>query len=259
MKKRILFFCFSAVFLWAQETPESVRRQTKAVESETAREKQLHDAEKKRHQEFVETGRKKVSMLNEQRNVLSKELDSLKAELARYSEARSKAVSTARWYESRKVKYQEALASVIDSLVPFLRADYPYRNGEAAENMTEIASQLRKGVIHADDALSRALEVLRERLQMGYSAEVWSGFLDAESKSYSGKFLRYGAVAGIFVSADGNDVFWLSRNEKGDYRWVSAGDNYLMRNALKESLRVAEGKSAPRLVKVPVSVPKGEK
>ena len=58
----------TGVIAQAQETVESVRRQIKAVEAETAREKSMHDAEKKRHAEFVEVGRKKVQNLSAQNN-----------------------------------------------------------------------------------------------------------------------------------------------------------------------------------------------
>lgn len=240
----------------AQETVESVRRQIKAVEAEAAREKNMHDAEKKRHAEFVEVGRKKVQALASQNKTLKAEIDSLKAELKHIAEVRQKTMGTVRWYESKKTKYNEAFANVIDSLLPVFESDFPYRNEETLNSVKEIAEQLHKGVIEADDALNRTLEVFYDRIRLGYTTEVWKGFLPVDARSVPGTFLRYGAVAAIFVSNDGNDVLWLSRSADGAYVWKNVSEDLAMRSALKDVMKVAEGKTAPRLVSIPVAFPK---
>ena len=248
--------CLAGVFSQAQETVESVRRQIKAVDAETAREKSMHDAEKKRHAEFVEVGRKKVQALASQNKTLKAEIDSLKAELKHIADVRQKTLGTVRWYESRKTKYNESFAKVIDSLLPVFESDFPYRNEETIRSVQEIADQLHKGVIEADDALNRTLEVFYDRIRLGYTTEVWKGFLQVDARSVPGTFLRYGAVAAIFVSNDGNDVLWLSRSANGAYVWNNVSDDLAMRSALKDVMKVAEGKTAPRLVTIPVAFPK---
>ena len=253
-----LFLCAAllAPAAFAQETVESVRRQIKAVEAETAREKSMHETEKKRHAEFVEVGRKKVQALATQNKTLKAEIDSLKAELSHLADVRQKTAGTVRWYEGRKVKYGEALAKVIDSLVPVFESDFPYRNEETVKSIQEIASQLHKGVIEADDGLNRTLEVFYDRIRLGYTTEVYKGFLQIDARSVPGTYLRYGAVASLFVSNDGNDVLWLSCNADGTYRWNNVSDNLTMRTVLKDVMKVAEGKTAPRLVTIPVAIPK---
>ncbi|WP_295098693.1 DUF3450 family protein [uncultured Fibrobacter sp.] len=248
--------CLAGVFSQAQETVESVRRQIKAVEAETAREKNMHDAEKKRHAEFVEVGRKKVQAISAQSKALKAEMDSLKVELKHISEIRQKTMGTIRWYESRKGKYNESFAKVIDSLVPVFESDFPYRNEETVKSVKEIAEQLHKGVIEADDALNRTLEVFYDRIRLGYTTEVWKGFLQVDTRNVPGTFLRYGAVASIFVSNDGNDVLWLARTADGGYVWNNVSDDLAMRTVLKDVMKVAEGKTAPRLVTIPVVFPK---
>ena len=256
LTKMFLCLCLAGVFSQAQETVESVRRQIKAVEAETAREKNLHDAEKKRHAEFVEVGRKKVQAISAQTKSLKAEMDSLKAELKHISEVRQKTMGTIRWYESRKAKYNESFAKVIDSLVPVFESDFPYRNEETVKSVKEIAEQLHKGVIEADDALNRTLEVFYERIRLGYTTEVWKGFLQVDARSVPGTYLRYGAVAAIFVSNDGSDVLWLARTADGGYAWKNVSDDLAMRTVLKDVMKVAEGKTAPRLVTIPVAFPK---
>ena len=104
LPKVLLCLGLTGVFAVAQETVESVRRQIKAVEAETAREKSMHDAEKKRHAEFVEVGRKKVQTLSAQNKSLKAEIDSLNVELKKISTARSKTNGSIRFYEGKKTK-----------------------------------------------------------------------------------------------------------------------------------------------------------
>lgn len=257
--KMLLCLGLACVIAGAQETVESVRRQIKAVEAETAREKSLHDAEKKRHAEFVEVGRKKVQAISSQTKFITAEIDSLKAELKHISDARQKTMGSIKWFESRKAKYNESLALVIDSLVPVFESDFPYRNDEVVSSVKEIADQLHKGVIEADDALNRTLEVFYDRIRLGYTTEVWKGFLQVDARNVPGTYLRYGAVASVFVGNDGNDVLWLSRTEDGGYVWKNVSDDLAMRAALKDVMKVAEGKTAPKLVTIPVALPKEAK
>lgn len=256
-----IFLCLSlaGVVSQAQETVESVRRQIKAVEAETAREKSLHDAEKKRHAEFVEVGRKKVQALASQNKTLKAEIDSLKAELQNLANVRQKSLGTVKYFENRRAKYGESLAMVIDSLIPVFESDFPYRNEETVKSVQEIANQLHKGLIEADDGLNRVLEVFYDRIRLGYTTEVYKGFLQVDARSVPGTYLRYGAVASIFVSNDGNDVLWLARTADGGYAWKNVSDNLAMRTVLKDVMKVAEGKTAPRLVSIPVTIPKEDK
>lgn len=259
LSKLCLCLCLTCVYAGAQETVESIRRQIKAVEAETAREKSLHDAEKKRHAEFVEVGRKKVQALAQQNKTLKAEIDSLKVEIKNLADARQKTTGTIKYFENRKAKYGTSLAKVIDSLAPVFESDFPYRNEEVVNSVKEIANQLSKGLIEADDGLSRTLEIFYDRIRLGYTTEVWKGFLQVDARSVAGTFMRYGAVAAIFVSNDGNDVLWLNRTENGGYVWKNVSDDLAMRTALKDVMKVAEGKTAPKLVTIPVALPKEAK
>lgn len=258
MKKFLpLFFLLSLGVTFAAETVDGVRRQIKAVNEETAREKKLHADEKKRHEDFIKSGRDKVVSLNNQKKSLRTEIETMKAELARLNEARNKSAGVAHWYEARKQKYAQDLAKVIEELVPYFEADFPYRATETAESLKEMASELRKGVIAPDDALGRVLEVFMERIRMGYTTESWDGYLtDAETgKQMQGKYFRYGAVAAIFESADQTEYYWLD-HVNGAYNWKKVPASLELRALVKDAFRVAEGKAAPHIVRVPVPAEK---
>ena len=258
MKKFLpLFFLLSLGVTFAAETVDGVRRQIKAVNEETAREKKLHADEKKRHEDFIKSGRDKVVSLNNQKKSLRTEIETMKAELARLNEARNKSAGVAHWYEARKQKYAQDLAKVIEELVPYFEADFPYRATETAESLKEMASELRKGVIAPDDALGRVLEVFMERIRMGYTTESWDGYLtDVETgKQMQGKYFRYGAVAAIFESADQTEYYWLD-HVNGAYNWKKVPASLELRAQVKDAFRVAEGKAAPHIVRVPVPAEK---
>ncbi len=254
MKKFLpLFFILSLGVTFAAETADGVRRQIKVVNEETAREKKLHADEKKRHEDFIKSGRDKVVSLNNQKKSLRSEIETMKAELARLNEARNKSLGVAHWYESRKQKYAQDLAKVIEGLAPYFEADFPYRATETSESFKEMASELRKGVIAPDDALGRVMEVFMERIRMGYTTEFWDGYLtDTETgKQMQGKYFRYGAVAAIFESADQTEYYWLD-HANGAYHWKKVPASLELRAKVKDAFRVAEGKAAPHIVRVPV-------
>lgn len=254
-----LLFSICVGFSLAAETVDGIRRQIQSVNDETAREKKLHAEEKKRHEDFVKSGREKVVSLNNQKKALRAEIDSMKAELSRLNDARDKSAGVARWYEGRKQKYAQDLSHVIENLAPYFEADFPYRESEAAESLKELATELRKGLISPDDALGRTMEVFMDRIRMGYTTETWDGFLNdpESSRQMQGKFFRFGAVAALFESSDQSEYYWLDRAD-GGYRWVKIPASIEIRAQVKDAFRVAEGKAAPHIVRIPVSARGGK-
>ena len=254
MKLVPLFLIFIFSFSFAQETVESIKKQIHAVGEETKREKALHESEKKRHADFISAGKSKVIALNTQMKSIRAEIDSMKAEISRLNDARKKASSASKFYENKKGKYAEQLSESILSLTSALETDFPYKNEESVQSLKEISEQLKKGIISTDDALGRTLELFTERIRLGYTTEVWNGFLNADARQISGSFLRYGAVSCIFISNDNNEFFILEKKDK-NYTWKNVSDDLNTRALLKEALKVAEGKTPPKLVLFPVSLP----
>jgi len=239
----------AASFLFAQETFSEIQRNIKTVKAETEREKILTQEDSKRHAAFVENAKQKTAVLETQEKELLKQADSLKAEIEKLKNARQKALGTARYYENRKIKYSEDLSKTIDSLALFVEMGFPHKNDYAAEALREISSQLKKSVIGPEAAFGRAWEVMLERISLSYTTETWNGNMELEGKSVAGKFFRYGTVTSIFISQNGEAVLWL--NSKSG-KWESAGENFTLRSALKETMRVAEGKTAPKLSLIPI-------
>jgi len=246
MRQAILLI-FAALPLFAQESVAEIQRNIKTVKAETEREKSLTEAEAKRHAAYVENAKQKTAIFEGQAKELAGQIDSLKAEIEKLKGARQKALGTARFFENRKTKYIEDLALAIDSLAIFVEHGFPHKNIETADALREISSQLKKNVISPEAAFGRAWEAMLERIRLGYTAETWNGNLEVEGKTIAGKFFRYGAIASIFISQNGETVLWLNSG-----KWESAGDNLTLRTILKETVRVADGKTAPKLTQIPI-------
>jgi hypothetical protein len=249
MRLPLLLLLIFASFLFAQENLSEIQRNIKTVKAETEREKTLMQEESKRHSAFVENAKQKTAVFETQEKELLKQVDSLKAEVENLKNARQKALGTARYYENRKVKYIEDLAKAIDSLSLFVESGFSHKNNEAAETLREISSQLKRDLISPEAAFGRAWEAMLERVRIGYTAETWSGNLEFENKTIAGKFFRYGMLSAIFISQNGETVLWL--NSKSG-KWESIDENLALRSALKETMRVAEGKAAPKLSLIPI-------
>jgi hypothetical protein len=243
----ILFTVSTCIF--AQESLAEIQRNIRAVNAETEREKNLMQTEAKRHADFLEASRQKREALEAQERALNGQIDSLKAEIEKLKWARQRAIGTARSFENRRAKYGEELANLIDSLALFAENGFLYKNAETAETFREISSQLKKSVISPEAAFGRAWEAMMERVRLGYTAETWNGHLEYEGRAIAGKFFRYGTIASIFLSQNGEIILWL--NAKSGL-WESTHENLALRSALRETMRVAEGKTAPKLSLIPV-------
>lgn len=240
--------------IFAQETLNEVRRQIQAVQRETAKEKELHQAENKRHTQFKENQQEKRRNIENQSQLLRSQMDSLRVEKESLAESARRANGQARLFQQRRERYQRELALYLDTLAKKLEADFPYKATESAVSLRESSAQLSSGIIGPEEALGRTLDLLLDRLQLGYGVEIWSGFHRDGARSIAGKFFRYGAIAAIFVSQDGNEVFFLHGNPHQGYKWEAVFD-FNRRALLKETLKVAEGKAAPRLVSLPFARP----
>jgi hypothetical protein len=245
----LIYILIAVSSLFAQESLAEINRNIKTVNAETEREKGLMQAEAKRHAAFVETAKHKIESFETQEKSLHSQIDSLKAEIEKLRSARQRAAGTARYFENRRTKYGEELAGSIDSLALFAEQGFPYKNAEAAASLREISSQLRKSIISPEAAFGRAWEAMMERVRLGYAAETWNGNLEFEGRAIAGKFFRYGFVSSIFISQSGDIVLWLN---VGNGKWESIGENLAVRSALRETMRVAEGKTAPKLSLIPV-------
>jgi hypothetical protein len=247
----VIMMVFMLNFLFAQQGVRELQRETKKVKEEGKRESALHAKEKERHQAFVKSSGTRLAGVKKQLQQVSNQTDSLRKEVERLRNKRRKLRNTTHWYQKQKENYALTLADRIDSLVPRLADDIPYKKAEHIEALKDIAAQLRRQSLTPEEALGRTWSLLLDRIALGYTAEHYPGYFDETGASLPGKYLRYGAIFTLFVSQDGEQVWYRTALSE---QWISAAKNLELRAQLKETLKIAEGKKAPELAELPFPV-----
>lgn len=250
----ILLLVFGSSTLYAQETIREIKREIKKVNQDSKREQSLHSKEAQKAQQFKATSADKLRRVSQQGAIIRAQTDSLKQELSRTQAARKKLKGGAYWFNKKKEDFGVLIAQRVDSIIPLIAKDYPYKIEETIKSLEDLSSQLKRNVISPEEGLGRLWDVLLNRIKMGYTAETYSGYLTINegSAGIAGKYLRYGAVFALFVSQDGEHVYYLDAGDGENYAWKSAGKDMELRLALKDALKVAEGKTAPRLAALPL-------
>lgn len=236
--------------LYAQEEGE-LNRQIRLVKEEIQREKALRQRENERDVAFQKTAKERLKRLQNERAIAVAQAESLQVELKRVDELRLKQRATARWYGKRHDDHRKFLARYVDSTVAFVQNDFPYNQEERLRSLKSLKELLEEGSISPEEGTDRLWGVWLSLLKLGGSVENWPGSLMSEQGELSGRYLRLGAVWMGFVSDDGRQLYLLSPADAG-WRWRPLHDESELRAALRQALKVSEGKRAPALVLLPI-------
>lgn len=236
--------------VWGQDEGD-LQRQIRLVKEEIQREEQLRQREQERDRLFAISAEERLKRLRTERAVAASQLDSLRSESARMELSRQKQRSTTRWYIKRHDDHRMFLVGLTDSVIAFVEQDFPYGKEERLRSLRSLREQLVAGTLTPEEGTDRLWAVLLNLLKVGGSVENWPGALATPEGELNGRFLRWGAVAMAFVSDNGREIRLLNRSG-GTWEWKSVGDDLPMRSALREALKMSEGKSAPALVLLPI-------
>ena len=184
--------------LFAQDEAE-LRRQLRLVQEEIDREQKLRQREQERDNTFAVSANERLKRLQSEKAVVKAQTDSLAAELRRLEAARTRQISTARWYAKRHDDHNRFLAGYADSLAELVKADFPYAREERLRSLEALKEQLSVGAISPEEGTDRLWSMLLAVLRSGSGAENWSGTLATPEGELSGKYLRLGAV---FMATD---------------------------------------------------------
>ena len=236
--------------LRAQDEGE-LKRQIRLVQEEIDREQKLRDREQERDNAFFASANERLKRLQGERAAVAAQTDSLAAELRRLEGARAKQLSTARWYAKRHDDHDKFLADYCDSLSALVESDFPFAKEERLRSVAALKEQLLAGSISPEEGTDRVWSTLMAVLKTGSGSENWSGTLATPSGELSGKYLRLGAVLLAFVSDDGRQI-QLAVRDGGEWTWRPVDEESETRGAIREALKVSEGKKAPGLVLLPL-------
>lgn len=242
--------------LHAQETLSSVQRELDRVEKEIEREKDLHKTDRKRASDFEGEKAAKLKALGDQIRLTQGKIDSLKGQLVRARGQKGAFKSQATLYLNKQKDFAKALSKAIRDRAAGLAKDFPYLREKRVSDLEELAGALDNGVVTVEDAMGRFFSLLQASLDFAYDTEVYRGsYLAADGSSHEGSFVRMGAALLAFAGEDGQRAAYLAKADTG-YVWKDADLSPETRADIFTAVKVAQGKVAPQLVRLPFSAPK---
>jgi hypothetical protein len=240
----------------AQETLSSVQRELDRVEKEIEREKELHKTERKRASDFEGEKAAKLKALNDQIRLTQAKADSLKGQLGRARGQKAAFKNQAALFQGRQKEFAKALTKGIRDRAAALQNDFPYQKEKRISDLEELANAIDNGVVPVEDGLGRFFAMLQASLDFSQDTEVFRGSYKAtDGSDHEGSYVRMGAALLAFASEDGQHAAWLAKADTG-YAWMDKDLTPEAKADIFTAVRVAQGKVAPQLVKIPFAAPK---
>ena len=230
-----------------EKTRQDIAQEEKLWADELAREKTAEAKRRQRYAEFNTDKQRLQSALAEEEAKLKSLLSKMEAHQGRDKELtlRFAALTRAVGVEATRLK---------TAMAPGL----PYRMDKRLETLDLLARDVESENISPEEALNRLWAVYQNERRLAQESELYSGEFDLGNGAdpIQVKYLRLGRQVLAFSSLDGAKLGILvpmSQNSITRYVWKREGDmDFASRQALKQAIATAEGKSVPGFVPVPV-------
>lgn len=240
----------------AQETLSSVQRELDRVEKEIEREKDLHKTERKRAGDFEAEKAAKLKALQDQIRLTGGKIDSLKRQVDRARQQKAGFRAQTAQYSARQKDFVKALSKQARDLAALLKKDFPYNRDKRVSDLDELANAIDNGTVGVEDGLGRFFTLSQASLDFAYDTEIYRGsFHGADGASHEGSYVRLGAALLAFAGDDGKTAAYLARVDSG-YVWRESDLTPETREEIFATVKVVQGKVAPRLVNIPFQAPK---
>jgi hypothetical protein len=254
-----IIICMLPVCILAQETLTSVQRDIARVEKEIEREKKLHKLEKQKVAEFKKKKKQKLQALRSQAKKIESKIGEYKTKAAQLKKQKGSLKYQITNLKNKRQAVSKHLLKKIKELKLFFSRDFPNQREKRVLDLESLESDITEGVIEPEEAMNRLFTLLQAAISVGYDSEVYSGsYSSSNGDMYDGKYLRLGMVALAFVSLDGQMVAYLVQRDS-IYTWIDKDLDLNLKQNIKKSIKVAEGKAAPELVLLPFGSPQYRK
>lgn len=226
-----------------EKTRQDIAQEEKLWADEQAREK---TAETKRRQRFADFNADKQRLqasLAEEEAKLKSLLAKMEAHQVREKELGLRFTALTRAIGAEALRLRGAMAPGL-----------PYRLEKRLETVDLLARDIESENISAEESLNRLWAIYQNERRLAQEAEVYSGEYDLGNGGdpIQVKYLRLGRQVLAFSSLDGNKLGVLVPRG-GRYVWTRETSlDFATRQALKQAIATAEGKSVPGFVPVPV-------
>lgn len=146
------------------------------------------------------------------------------------------------------------MLEMVDTLKKFVESDVPFLPEERQNRLLDLQNMMDSSDVSVSEKFRRIMESYQIENEYGWTVDAYTGPLTIDGQSRQVDFLRFGRIALVYQTPDGNlRGFW---NQK-DRKWEPLGSEY--RNAIRDGLRIARKQAAPDLVELPIIAPEAAK
>ena len=142
------------------------------------------------------------------------------------------------------------MARMIDVLSRFVELDLPFLPKERAKRMDDLRAMMKRSDVSLSEKYRRLMEAYQVENEYGRTIEAYKGNLDTRGVSRTVEFLRVGRIALLYQSVDASESGRWDADSKS---WIVLGDEY--RRPIRDGLKMANKRTAPDLMKIPVPKP----
>jgi hypothetical protein len=136
---------------------------------------------------------------------------------------------------------------MIDALDAFVRLDVPFLLDERSQRIQSLREMMARADITNAEKFRAIMEAYQVENEFGRTIEAYRSTLDRDGKEMTVDFLRFGRIALVYQTLDGNESgVW----DQASRSWKPLDDSY--RGSIREGLRIARKQSAPDLIRLPV-------
>lgn len=165
--------------------------------------------------------------------------------------------SLLRQIEEIEVTQREVLPlmeRMVESLEKFVALDLPFK----VEERESKVRRLKKLLIDADrsvaDKYRNVLEAFQREVDYGRSIEAYQEELKIGRSERIVDVLRVGRIGLYYLTLNGEEGGWWNR-AKGKWQPLPEANRLATRQAIRKGLKIAEDKSVPALITLPVPAP----
>lgn len=226
-----------------EKTRQDIAQEEKLWADELAREKTAETKRRQRYAEFTTDKQRLQAALAEEEGKLKSLLSKMESHQGREKEMALRFTALTRAVGVEATRLHKAM-------VPGL----PYRLDKRLETVDLLARDVESENISPEEALNRLWAVYQNERRLAQESELYSGEFDLGNGAdpIQVKCLRLGRQVLIFSSLDGTKLGILVP-QGSRYVWRRESDmDFASRQAIKQAIATAEGKSVPGFVPLPV-------
>lgn len=191
---------------------------------------------KKTQTERIKNRKSDISRLGSDVAQLEKELKSEKLEIKRFK-------GVIKNYKIQFSQFKEKCISHMINYNRIIKESIPYNRKSRSQNISRLIADTEFANISSEEIFNRYYNFLNKELLTAFDSEVY-----VEDNL---KYLRIGWIIMAYADESGNDVGILTRDNKNKWTWKN-DIGFSMRKAIRDSIKMIEGKKAPELIDFPV-------